>query len=354
MMSSVATSLKRLRPRRPSRAVADEISSTSPPKAPAPTGVSPAADAAELAKGMEGIRSLLQRTGAALGAGATALLTALGLTEAYELFPLPQDLSGFEQLVLVIGAGLGAVAALGGAAWLTSRFFWAQRRILLDSTGLRGEDDKGEKKLVKRVLDEHAREQLAHTLQDVERRALRLERIARRRRESAESPNPIKQEADYLGEFVSIALSRAAAVLLERRARNVFRGLWTATALATTIAGLLVVFALGDYTKGQRDLVELRKTCSEAKPSANACATVVSESDATAAQQEADKAAETALREARRIIDDYQPTGSPSNRASAAAKLMAACTTLSKAQAPDIAQAELTRAVTTCIRAARS
>lgn len=325
--------------------------SESPPKASAPTGVSPTSSGEDLAKGMAEVRSFLQRTGTALGTGATVLLTALGLTQAYELFPLPQNHSYFWNGVLLLGAIVGAAAALGGATWLASRFFWAQRRILLDSAGLR-EDNPDEKELVEAVLDEHAREQLAPSLLALELRALRFERMASRRSSESGEPDPLQREADHLFRVVDIALARAAAVLLERRARNVFRGRWTATALTLTVAGLLLLFAVSDYADGQRDLVDLRTTCSEAKPGAEACETVLPASAEDPATAQTDKEKREALRAARDVVNEYAPRGSASNRAAEAAKLVAACKTVATGESEDLSGAELTAAVELCVAAA--
>jgi len=326
----------------------------SPPKAQAPTGVSPASSGPEVAKGMESIRSSLQKTGSALGAGATVVLTALGLSQAYELFPLPANLTSDQRNALLAVAVIGAAAALGGAALLAFRFLYAQRRILLDSTGLK-DRSKDEKKEVTRVYDEHAREHLGRDLLAIELRALRLERIARRQPTAANGlPNPMQAEADYLNSVVDIALVRAAAVVLERRARNAFRVWWTGLALAVTLVGLGALFAVGDYAAGQRDLVELRKNCSEAKAGANACETVVPKSDSDAAKTEANKAAKDSLKTARRMINKYAPRGSSSARAAAAAELVAACKTVAIDKSSGLSGTDLTAAVALCVAAAEA
>jgi hypothetical protein len=334
----------------------DSKPTADPPKARAPTGVSPASGGEELAKGMEGIRSLLQRTGAALGAGAAALLAALGLTQAYELFPLPENLQTEQKVSMLIGALLGAGLALGGTAWLASRFFSAQRRILLDSAGLQDESNKAERDraTVKRVLDEHAREENAHDLLALELRALRLQRIARRRGEGAgqlarAASEAIQAESDRVQGVVSIALTRAAAVLLEKRASDVFKPGRTAAALVVALTGLILLFGVGDYADGQRELVELRKTCSEAKPGAKACETVVPPSDLAAAAAAGKEAKRRARAKASNAIKDYRPRGDKADRAGQAARLVDACQTRVSASAPSLTGEELGRAVGLCV-----
>jgi hypothetical protein len=336
----------------------DESKSSPPAVAPSPTGVSPAASREELKAGRDAIRSSLQKTGSALAAGATVLLTALGLTQAYELFPLPQNLADEDEKALLIAAFGGALAAIGGAALLAGRFFWAQRQILLNSRGLQGEDNKEEVQVVKEVLDEHAREQTAENLHALELRALRLERIARRRSASwpKDKVDPAQNQADYLNGVVVIALGRASAVLLERRASNVYKSAWSAVGLIAAILGVVVVFGVGDYAEGQRDLVDLRKTCSEAKAGPNACETVVAAPEPKKTEQ-TDPAAQQALVEARRIINQYASQGTRGNavkRAAAAARLIAACETVVKKNAPNLVDARASAAIQQCVTAARS
>jgi hypothetical protein len=331
--------------------------SSPPPLAPSPTGVSPAASREELKEGRDAIRSSLQKTGSALAAGATVLLTALGLTQAYELFPLPQNLSDEDEKALLITAFLGALAAIGGAALLAARFFWAQRRILLNSRGLQGEDDEEEKRVVGQVLTEHAREQTAQSLHALELRALRLERIARRRSASrpAREVDPAQDQADYLNGVISIALARASAVLLERRARDVYRSGWSALGLAAAILGLVAIFGVGDYAEGQRDLVELRKTCSEAKPPSNACETVVAAPESEQDEQ-ADQSAQQTLEQARTFINEYASRGNrgkAAQRTAATARLIAACEAIVTKNAPNLVEARASAAIQQCVTAAR-
>jgi hypothetical protein len=126
------------------------------------------------------------------------------------------------------------------------------------------------------VFDEQARELEAATLKDVELRALRFERLARR--EPQEEPrNNLMKEADRLHGAVRLALVQACAEVLERRSHQAFRGFVTKLALAMTIAAIILVFGVADWSQGKRDLIALRKNCAEAKKAGatNPCETVV-------------------------------------------------------------------------------
>src|SRR5437867_9033636 len=132
---------------------------SAPPKATASGAVSPTADATQLGEGMKEVRSLLQRTGALLGAAATAVLAGLGYARLHEIFPVPANAGHSWRLAIAF-----FVAAVLGSAWLAGRFLAAQRRILLNSDPdswdkfrLKGDD----KTTAEDILEEHAREEEA-------------------------------------------------------------------------------------------------------------------------------------------------------------------------------------------------
>lgn len=205
-----------------------------------------------------------------------------------QIFPLPAGSSR----CLVVLAVAGSSGGLIGAAWLASRFFGAQRRILISSEQEHGSrlwpwwraKRKGftnfERGLRNQVFDEQAREDGAKTLRDVELRALRYERIARRTK-NEERAKALQAEADRLNGDVRLALVQAAAVVLERRSHQAFKGLFSVIPLLLTIAGIIVVFGLADWSQGERDLIALRKSCAEAQKAGavNACDPVVAKKD---------------------------------------------------------------------------
>jgi hypothetical protein len=269
------------------------------PKAVPAPGVDPAADAAQLSERMDDMRKLLQRTGTALGAVAGAVLSGLTYARLHEIFPIPQNAPNWMRWLTLAGLA----AAVLGSVWLAARFFAAQRRILigadLSGKGLGWMD----KQAARRVLREHAREEEADELIDVERRALRFERIARRLADANDGRAArVQKEADRLYGLVRIALVRAAATILENRTRRAFKGFITITAFLMAAGGIGVAFAMADYYKGQRDLATLRTECrkSEKAGVTNACAAVDS-SSAIAARAKAAKAKAAAEKKGQRL-----------------------------------------------------
>ena len=224
---------------------------------------------------MKEIRDHLRRVGAALGAAGGALLTGLGYTQVHKVFPLPTD-SSIWLLVLAIAASFGALV---GAATLAGRFYGAQRRILVST-----EPDKAdwwsrvrhrpdlltrERKIRDHVYDQAARDESAQSLKAVELRANRYDRIARRGDPSKAEAR--EKESKRLLAAVEAALDDGALAVLERRAHQAFNGWLTRVALLATIAGIIGLFGLADWSQGQRDLLALGKTCVEAKQSIPKC-----------------------------------------------------------------------------------
>jgi hypothetical protein len=82
---------------------------------------------------------------------------------------------------------------------------------------------------------------------------------------NAKGAEAAKRESDRLWGVVHLALVRTAAAILEQRSRNAFRGLPTIIALALSVAGIVGIFALSDYYKGQRDLYQAREKCAQAE-----------------------------------------------------------------------------------------
>jgi hypothetical protein len=218
---------------------------------------------------MREIREHLRRVGAALGAAGGALLAGLGYTQIHKIFPLPTDSSGW----LLVLAILLSFSALVGAAILTLRFYGAQRRIPVstepDKERLWGlwPSPRGFRKAEVGVRDRAfmlaARDEVATSLKAVELRAYRYARMARRGHESKAAAR--EEESKRLLAVVDTALGQGALEVLERRAHQAFNGWLTKFALLLTIAGIVGVFGLADWSQGQRDLVTLGKTCVEAK-----------------------------------------------------------------------------------------
>lgn len=255
---------------------ADTSDSTkSAPKAATPAGVNPAADADKLIAGMDAIRKSLSTYGAALGAIASAILLGLGWATLNTIFPVRQQHT-WAYLVLVVA--LAAIAVLSVLS-LVSRLFSAQRRIVFTPSLINGapsvparEDPEGDKslgndrELAKKILQDHATEANADSIESLELRMLRLNRVA-----ASIGDNPattfkaqrdiLQKEADELDARISIAAVRASVAVLETRAEAVFKPRPSGYLLAATGLAIIGLFITADFSKGQRDLVDLQQKC---------------------------------------------------------------------------------------------
>jgi hypothetical protein len=265
--------------------------STGAAKSPAAAGVAPQADTAQLIAGMADVRSLLQRSGAALGTAGTAIVTGLGFTQLHQFFPVPRSISWVWSALAVVAL----ILAVAGSAWLAGIFLYAQRRILI---GTRHEDTidlgKSELKRVNRIYLEQAHHESARNLHELERRSLRLDRIAARMKISGDPrADRVQAESDRLYELVTMALYRAAATVLEHRSQQAFSGWRTRAAFACAAVGIAATFGFADYFKSVRDLGGLTATCvqAEAQGAANACAPFESKSELQTARVQAAAAA---------------------------------------------------------------
>jgi hypothetical protein len=320
--------------------------------------VDPGLDVDGLRAGIDGVREHLRRFGAAFGGVATAVLGGLGYATIHELFPAP---AGSEWLYWLAAAA--AVAAVGGAVVLVGRFFAGQRRILL-TTRLTSKYQHRQFALSKReavaalaVLQDHANEEGAKDLEALEWRALRLERIARS--VDPDEAAALEDEAIRLHDVVRVALVRAVAAVAERRAQNAFSGTATKLAVAFAAAGVIVLWGAADYSKGQRDLIELREKCAKAvkEGAVTACEPVVAEAEREMIQAKLDADKAQAQRAERRAAAQALRNLTAADRAvgatgRAAVRRARSCATIVarrlKGQ-PETVQAE---AITACVRGA--
>lgn len=320
------------------------------PQSPATGAVDPSADEKQLQDGMAAIRSLLQRTAAVLGSAATVIIGALGFTQ--NIFPIPKNLDGGWTALLISAV----IAAVVGSVWLTSIFLTAQRRILIPADESDDDDLGDERSTAVRVRRDHARWEQAESLRDVEWRALRLQRIARST-EDADEAKAAKAEADRLFAFIGVALVRAAATVLEERARKAFRGRPTTIAVVLAAAGIIGVFGLSAYFKGQRDLLSLREQCWKAQKAGvvgacSAFSTAWQAEQQRAAVVKANAESEQAKQAAMKEAGDAFARLSPTQQAAItqAADCEAAIDHLPPSQRPS--GDARTRAVATCLVAA--
>jgi hypothetical protein len=280
-----------------------------PAKSDAKAKAEPKSASEQIAAGMEEIRTLLRRMGAALGAAATAILAGLGWAQVHETFPLPEGKSW-----LLIPGAVASIAAFGGAAWLAARFFAAQRRIVIASDESAGEDfEDKEKDARDAVFQLHSLEEVAPSVYAMELRAYRLQRLARELSSDDLRKKKLESEGNRLLDLVDLALSQAALWILEIRSKRAFTGGGTFLALALTVLGIVGLFGIADYAKGQRDLIDLRAKCQDAlnKGAVDACDPVRSSASKLTAKQKAaaaKKKAENELKDATTILTGDAPT----------------------------------------------
>lgn len=263
---------------------------------PAAPGVDRAAGLQQLRDGMEEIRKSLRSYGSAVAALATAVLSGLGYTTLHSLFPVPAGNSWITPVAVIFCA-----FAVTGSLWLVGKFFAAQRRIVFAPSRLSPAPDtsqdrlasrllttvrarrrsglsSSERTIVESVLREHANEESAASARALELRALRLARLARRLEPGySDAVGPVQREADRLDSALAMATLRASLSVLERRSHQVFSGQGGVRVALLAAAGSVIGLVLiSDYSKGQRDLIALRKACAEAKTAGalNGCDTV--------------------------------------------------------------------------------
>jgi hypothetical protein len=160
-----------------------------------------------------------------------------------------------------------SAAALIGVGWLMRLIFAAQRRIPIVSDtaalGDLGSLSKEERRIRDALFRSVADEQKVANLRAAELRARELERQAEGEKDPA-TKAALKEKVARLDAAVERALSEAALLIVEHRSGNVFRGIQPILAFTLAALGIIIAFGVADYSKGQRDLIALRKSCAEA------------------------------------------------------------------------------------------
>jgi hypothetical protein len=248
-----------------------------PDKGPAAPGVDRTADVTALKDAMKIMRDDLRRFGAALAGAASAVVVGLGWATIHTIYPVPAD----DSSLIGWGAFLLALLAAGASTYLAAQFFGAQRRIVFKPSDLGTENslNSNEKRLVEDVLREHAQEENATSALALELRAMRLSRIARVRSGvdvglAATAAN----ESSRLYDTLALAETRASLAVLERRSQQLFK--WNGRPAITGMVAVVAIvglFLLADYSKGERDRIDLLDKCQKAVAggAVTACDTVV-------------------------------------------------------------------------------
>jgi hypothetical protein len=273
------------------------LSKQAEPEKETPPSSDQAARLKALQDAMAEMRQLLQRTGAGFGAGATAVLAGLGYAQLHQVFPIPPA----HHDATLIAALLGVILAFGGAVFLSGRFFSAQRRIVVEPQ--LGGDDIGRKDLPvqAKIYRAVALEEGAPSVEALELRARRLERIARQTTDK-DTKAKLEAEASRITDAYRWAMRFAAASILERRSRDAFRG--SRPFALIFAAGIIHAFGAADYAKGERDKIALFKDCEAAiaAGASEACGSIRDKSTTdkqTAKDDKAKDASSAALKAAR-------------------------------------------------------
>jgi hypothetical protein len=269
----------------------------------------------DLRKQVQRIRDSLRTMGGAFAAAAGVIVGGLGYARLHEAFPLPPY--GWWRNAAILALVVGAFLTLGGAAWFSGRFFAAQRRIPMRARippqsqeergfqsflgdyfsghyaarkrGLEPEIpeqseeqkvglSKSERALRREMFTEDAEAEGASTLEALELRADRLDRIARRLPKGP-SQAAMENEAARLYASIRLTFMRTATAIVERRAQDAYSGWRTMVAISAFIVGVVLLFGTADWAKGERDLIALRASCAEAeiKGAPDACKPVRAE-----------------------------------------------------------------------------
>lgn len=222
--------------------------------------------------GLQDIRQLLQRTGTALGVAATALLAGLGYARLHDLFPLPAGKVWVPPVAAVLAA-----LAVSGSVWLASRFFVAQRRILISSSqeenAARNSDlSSAEQRVIEMTykryvarykdpqpLDEEKVRSFAKTIEKtMPDLAARLFALSSGDLEAVQHRvEKLRDDGDEdlaarLAMVVELAKFDAVTKVLELRSNRAFKGVGTFVALAMAVVGIFGLFAIADYSKSKR------------------------------------------------------------------------------------------------------
>ena len=207
---------------------------------------------------MKAMRDDLFAFGKGLGSVATLALGAIGYTQIHNLFPLPVGTSWGMRAGLIAAAAAG----VGGSTFLVVRFFFARRRILMDSYDIPPRvrhkwwhrfDPWAEERCIKHdVARRYAKREGMHTLAEVADEAARLAG-------EAQGQGGKKWEQAYrLEQIINLALYEAATKILERRTRGAFGGVLASIALVLAVGGIGFLFGAADWSKGVRGQPEQR------------------------------------------------------------------------------------------------
>jgi hypothetical protein len=236
---------------------------SAPPGSTSVPGIDPGSGIGAIQATNERLRATLQKTGTGVGAIATGVLGVIGYTRADDIFPFPPHHPSW--LPWLTGAAAGS--ALLATALLITRFYGAQRRVLIGSD-LSGPPFYAWR--TRRLINTRARKMCNElgvaSLQALDLRSDRLARFAHvldRVHDSASGDVPAhpenariaalaRREAQRLQDTLRLSLTQIGAFILERRTRGAMGGLLSYLLILVAVVGVAFTFAIGDWAKGRR------------------------------------------------------------------------------------------------------
>lgn len=242
----------------------------------APGGAIEAAEAqrTRFVDALESVRKRADVAAKVFGAVATTAVTAVGLSEIGDLFPVPAGPGWVAVVVAVVSFGMLAVSVLlfTRRLWRASAPIYTVSSLTAMATELDGRGGR-EYGLIKKVYDEavHTRsraEVLAKgcSLKDYEREGVRLQREADA--EGALTGAGTKQEqAAVIRAEVAAAQARATALVARDRAARAVSGRATGGIVVLFLVALVVFGGATDWLAAQRDdaRIALAKSCGDAQ-----------------------------------------------------------------------------------------
>ncbi|WP_088285415.1 hypothetical protein [Kineosporia sp. A_224] len=248
---------------------------------------------ADIAAALQAIRDDLKTYGTAIGVGSLVAILTAAVTNMDKLFPGPGG-SQLPKTAYWLALVICVLLAIVGSILLTSRFFAARRRVLINTDDyidqphqLKGLDQSEAEVIYKRLAKLAESEGVA-SIPVLERRISRLQRVALTAKSGGQDKAAAAAiaEADRVGAALNLAVSEAALLVLERRSADVYRQPFTTVFAATAAIGIAGVFLLGQWAQSDQDktarwlacqtdlkdsdkvlhAVERRETCARLEP----------------------------------------------------------------------------------------
>jgi uncharacterized membrane protein len=212
---------------------------------------------------------LRQRSDAAAKAlaalGSTAV-GAIGIAKFADVFPVPD---GYWYLPYVVIAGFVAMAVavvlFSAGLWRVTRplYMRSDTTLMTDDLVARKNPKKSELALVERIFAEAARQNDASSLQALESRGWRLNRIAERTSDDARRTRLTAQAMKILTEVRTTQL-RAAVIVIRKRTSSLPTSVGTWATVLLFVAGLVAVGVGADQLDSERGADDRRATAAKA------------------------------------------------------------------------------------------